>query len=161
MRRWAMAPVVALLVLPAAGCEDLLFDDPEHLYNGPPMVEFAPVLPAGSYARTVTFNATATADQTTTVRVNYIATTPSGGVTGQIMRAASSTAQEGTHYRFTGGNTYTIAAGTNSADVPIEVLASGLAPGESVTLVLELAPGSNFEVSENYMQFTLTLRRTS
>jgi hypothetical protein len=160
MKRWAMAPVVALLVLPAAGCEDLLFDDPEHTYNGPPTVEFAPVLPAGTYARTVTFNASATANQTTTVRVNYIAATPSG-VSGQIARAANSTAVEGTHYRFTGGNTYTIASGTNSADVPIEVLAGGLAPGQTVTLVLELSPGSGFEVSENYRTFTLTLRRTS
>lgn len=161
MKRWAIAPFLALLLLPAAGCEDLLFDDPEHTYNGPPTVEFAPVLPAGTYARTVTFTASASANQTTTVRVNYITAAASAGVTGQIMRAANSTAQEGTHYRFNGGDTYTIAAGAYSVDIPIEVLAGGLAPGQTVTLVLELAPGSGFEVSQNYKTFTLTLRRTS
>lgn len=160
MKRLAMAPVLALLLLPAAGCEDILFDDAEHVYDGPPTVEFAPVLPAGSYARTVTFTSTATANQTTSVRVNYIAASP-GSVSGEITRAANSTAVEGTHYRFTSGNTYSMSAGTWSADVPIEVLANGFAPGQSVTLVLELAPGSGFQVSENYKQFTLTLRRSS
>jgi hypothetical protein len=161
MKRWMMIPAVALLLVPTAGCEDLLFDDPEHVYNGPPTVEFAPVLPAGSYARTVTLGATAPSNATTNVRVNYIAAAPSSNVTGDIMIASSSTAQEGTHFRFTGGRTYTIPAGANFVDVPIEVLASGFARGQSVTLLLELAPGSNFQVSENYKQFTLTLRRSS
>jgi hypothetical protein len=160
MKRWAMAPVLALLVLPAAGCEDLLFDDPEHTYDGPPTVEFAPVLPAGTYARTISFTPTATENQTTAVRVNFIAAAPAS-VSGEVVRSASSTAVEGTHYRFTSGSAYSMAAGTWAADVPIEVLASGFAPGESVTLVLELAPGSGFEVSENYKQFTLTLERSS
>jgi hypothetical protein len=161
MKRWTIIPAVALLLLPTAGCEDLLFDDPEHVYNGPPTVEFAPVLPAGTYARTVTLGATAPSNATTNVRVNYIAAASTGNVSGDIMVVSSSTAQEGTHFQFTGGKTYTIPAGSNFVDVPIEVLASGFDAGESVTLVLELAPGSNFQVSENYKQFTLTLRRSS
>jgi len=160
MKRLALAPVLVLLLLPIAACEDLLFDDPEHVYSGPPTVEFAPVLPAGNYTRTITFSSTATADQNTNVRVNFIATSASGA-SGEIMREASSTAQEGTHYRFTSGSSYSIATGSWFVDVPIEVLSSGLTPGQSVTLVLELAPGQGFEVSEKYKQFTLTLRRTS
>jgi hypothetical protein len=95
------------------------------------------------------------------VRVNYIAAAPSGNVTGTIVREGSSTAVEGTHYRFTAGSGYTIAAGTNFVDVPIEVMRSGFSVGQSVTLVLELEPGQGFGVSENYKRFTLTLRRTS
>jgi hypothetical protein len=160
MKRLLKISVLALLVLPAVGCEDVLFDDPDHVYNGPPQVEFAPVLPAGNYTRTITFTATSTTNQTTTVRVNYIAATPSADVGGQITRVSTSTAVEGTHYRFTGGNTYTIKAGSNFVDVPIEVLAAGFASGASVTLVLELAPGTGFEVAEKYKRFTLTLRRS-
>jgi hypothetical protein len=159
MKRFAMAPVLVLLLATTA-CEDLLFDDPEHTYNGPPTVEFAPNLPAGNYTRTITFSATATANQNTNVRVNYIATA-SNGVSGEIMRDAASTAQEGTHYRFTSGTGWSIPAGEWSVNVPIEVLSSGLNPGQTVTLILELAPGQGFEVSEKYKRFTLTLRRTT
>ena len=161
MKRLIMAPVLALLLLPAAACEDILFDDPENIYNGPPMVEFAPVLPAGSYARTITFTRTATANQNTSVRVNYIAPSPSSNVAGEITRVSTSTAVEGTHYSFPNGSSYTIAAGSNSVDVPIEVLAAGFTPGQSVSLVLELAPGQGFQVSENYKRFTFTLRRSN
>jgi hypothetical protein len=162
MRRWVIAPVLAVLILPTMACEDLLFDDPEHVYSGPPMVEFAPVVPSGSYTRTVTLGATATSNTMTTVRVNYIAAPPSSAVNGQIIREGTSTAVEGEHYRFASGSgAYTIAAGTNFADVQIEVLADGFDAGESVTLVLELADAESFEVSENYKLFTLTLRKSS
>ena len=160
MKRWLKVPVLALLVLPAVGCEDVLFDDPDHVYSGPPQVEFAPVLPAGNYTRTITFTATATANQTTSVRVNYISAAPPADVGGDITRVSTSTAVEGTHYRFTSGNRYTIKAGSNSVDVPIEILAAGFAPGASVTLVLELVPGTGFEVAEKYKRFTFTLRRS-
>ena len=161
MKRFTIVPVLALLVLPVVGCEDVLFDDPEHLYDGPPQVEFAPVLPAGNYARTITFTATATTNLPTSVRVNYIAAPPSADIGGDITRVSTSTAVEGTHYRFVSGNHYTIKAGSNSVDVPIEVLAAGFAPGASVTLVLELSPGTGFEVAEKYKRFTFTLRRSS
>jgi hypothetical protein len=161
MNRRLLIPVLALAALPLVGCEDVLFDDPQQIYDGPAQVEFAPVLPAGNYARTITFTSTATANQTTTVRVNYIAAAPSSDVAGDITRVSTSTAVEGTHFRFTSGSHYTIKAGTNSVDVPIEVLAAGFAPGASVTLVLELAPGSGFEVASKYNRFTLTLRRSS
>jgi hypothetical protein len=153
------ASVLALMVLPTVGCEDILFDDPEHVYNGPPVVEFAPVLPAGNYTRPVTLARSATADTTITVRVNYVAAAPASNVSGEITRVSTSTAVEGTHYRFTSGSQYTIQAGSNFVDVPIEVLAAGLAAAQTVTLVLELAPGNGFQVSEKYKRFTLTLRR--
>jgi hypothetical protein len=160
MKLRTMAPVLALLVLPTTACEDILFDDPEHVYDGPPVVEFAPVLPAGNYTRTVTLARTATDNVMTTVRVNYVSAAPTGNVTGEITSVNTSTAVDGTHYRFTSGSHYTIAAGSNFVDVPIEVLAAGLAPEQSVTLVLELLPGDAFQVSEKYSRFTLTLRRS-
>ena len=161
MKRLLKISVLALLVLPAVGCEDVLFDDPDHVYSGPPQVEFAAVTPAGNYTRTITFAATATTNQTTVVRVNYISAAPPADVSGDITRVSTSTAVEGTHYRFTSGARYTIKAGSLSADVPIEVLAAGFAPGASVTLVLELSPGTGFEVAQKYKRFTLTLRRSS
>jgi len=161
MKRSAIAPVLALLVLPLTACEDILFDDPEHTYSGPPMVEFAPVLPAGNYTRTITFTRTATTNQNTTVRVNFITAQSSSGVTGAITRMSTSTAVEGTHYRFTSGANWSIAAGAYFVDVPIEVLATGLTPGQTVSLVLELTPGQGYDVSAKYKTFTLTLRRTT
>ena len=160
MKRLLMIPVLALLVLPVVGCEDVLFDDPEHVYSGPPQVEFAPVNPAGNYARTITFTTTATANQPTSVKVNYIAAPPSADVSGDITRVSTSTAVEGTHYRFTSGSRYTIKADSNSVVVPMEILAAGFAPGASVTLILELVPGTGFEVAEKYKRFTFTLRRS-
>ena len=160
VKRWAMAPVLVLLVLSTAACEDLLFDDPSQIYEGPPTVEFAPVLPSGNYTRTVEIDAGSTSNVMTTVRVNYIANPPSSDVSGQIMREGSSTAVEGTHYRFaSGSNSYTIASGTNFVDIQIEVMGSGFADGESQILVLELADGADFEVSENYKTFTLELEK--
>jgi len=161
MKRLQIVPVLALLVMPVVGCEDILFDDAQHIYDGPPQVEFAPVLPAGTYTRTITFTSTATTNQTTTVKVNYIAAAPPADVGGDISRVSTSTAVEGTHFRFTSGSHYTIKAGSNSVDVPIEVLAAGFAPGASVTLVLELAAGTGFQVATKYSRFTLTLRKSS
>ena len=158
MKRLLIVPVLALLVLPVVGCEDILFDDVQHTYDGPPQVEFAPVLPAGTYTRTITLAST---NQTTTVKVNYIAAAPSADVAGDITRVSTSTAVEGTHFRFTSGSHYTIKAGSNSVDVPIEVIAGGFAVGASVTLVLELTAGTGYQVATKYGRFTLTLRRTS
>ena len=161
--RWRsrLIPALALIALTSTGCEDVLFDDPEHEFNGPPMVEFAPVLPAGNYTRTITFTRTATTDQTATLRVNYIGEAPAADVTGTVTRAGTSTAVQGTHYQITGGGSYTIGAGTNFVDIPVQVLNAGLQPGQTVTLVLELVPGTGFQVSEKYKRFTLTLRRTT
>jgi hypothetical protein len=157
-----MAPVLGLFLLPTTACEDLLFDDPSHTYDGPPVVEFAPVIPAGNYSRTITFSATEITNQTVNVRVNYIAKPSSTALTGEITREVSSTAVEGTHYRFTSGSgSYTIPAGGSFVDVPIEFIGAGLDPGESVTLVLELVPGADFGVSENYKQFSFTVRKSS
>jgi hypothetical protein len=161
MKRLAIAPVLALLVLPMTACEDLLFDDPEHTYSGPPLVEFAPVLPAGNYVRTITFTRTATANQNTNVRVNFITAQASNGVSGTLTRVSTSTAVEGTHYRFNSGAHWSIAAGAYFVDVPIEVLSSGLTPGQTVSLVLELTAGQGYDVSARYKTFTLTLRRTT
>lgn len=160
MKRLLIVSALALLVLPASACNDILFEDPEHVYDGPPVVEFGPALPAGNYVRTITLSGAAPANQTTNVRVNYVAASPSSNVTGEIVRAGNSTAVEGTHYRFPGGSSWTIAAGTNSVDVPIEVLSAGFNAGQSVTLVLELAPGQGYGVNTKYRTFTLTLRRT-
>ena len=160
-RRMWVAPLMMIMAIGTTGCEDLLFDDPEHVYNGPPVVEFAPVLPAGNYARTITFTRTATSDQTSTVRVNYISEPPSSDITGTITRVGTSTAVQGTHYNITGGGNYTIAAGSNFVDIPIQILNAGFTPGQSVTLVLELTPGTGFGVSEKYKRFTFTLRRNA
>lgn len=160
MKRTAIAPMLAAVVLATVSCEDILFDDPQHIYDGPAMVEFAPVLPAGSYTRTITFASSSTTNQNVSVRVNYIAVPPTADVSGDFTRATTSTAVEGTHYRIPGGNRYTIPSGGNSVNVAIELLAAGLANGATATLVLELLPGQGFQVSEKYKRFTITLRKS-
>jgi hypothetical protein len=155
-----MIPTLLAGVVAASGGCDLLMDETDHTFNGPPTVEFAPVLPSATYALTVTFPDGATTSQTVNVRVNYISAPPSANVTGEFAAVGTTTAVEGTHYRLPNGNSYVIAAGANSVDIPIELLGAGLADGANVTLVLELMPGSGFEVSENYKRFTVTSRKT-
>jgi len=160
MNRRTIQGLLVGTVLVLSGC-DALFQDPDHEYGGPAQVEFAPVLPSGAYTRTVTFQAGNNAVQRTTVRVNYIAPPPRSAVMGGIRLSEGSAAGHGTHFRMPEGWQYTIAPGTNSVDVPVELLGSGLSNGGSITLVLELAPGEGFQVAERYKRFTITVRKNA
>lgn len=156
MSRWiTTAALAGLVVGGTAACSDLLFDEADHSYDGPPLVEFAPDLPEGDYSVEVGFAADSEETETVTVTVQYVSAPPEADVTGELAEGEGTTAVEGEHYALTDDGGYTIAAGRNSADVQVELLGAGLENGQTVSLVLELTDGDGFQVSENYDRFEI------
>ena len=155
-RRVIRLLLVAGFALAATSC-DSIFEPRDHVYDGPPLVEFAPVLPAGNYTRSVSFPAGSTATNAVNVTVQYIGPPPSSNVSGTF--TVGGTAVRDTHYSVA-STTYTIAAGSNSVSIPISILGGGLANGQSVSLLLELVPG-DVGVSENYKQFTISATKAA
>jgi hypothetical protein len=152
--------MVVLMVLTAA-C-DSPFEARDHLYDGPDVVEFRPVVATGSFTDQVDVPAGAEAPVTSSVQVQYIsATPPDSPVTGEISILPSSTASEGQHVRFPEGRSWNIPAGGAFVDVPVELLPVALADGQSVTLVLELQDGTGYRASPNHRQFTFILTKAA
>lgn len=141
-------------LLAATGCDSLL-EPRDHTYDGPPVVEFAPVLPDGTYTLSVSFAAASTETRAVTARVQYVGSAPEREITGEFTVGDGSTGVEGTHFTIPGGKRFTIAAGSNHADIPVQLHGAALEPGETVTIVLELVPGDEIGVSENYKRFTI------
>lgn len=158
MRRFTSFLLLGGLGASSASC-DALLEPRDHAYDGPPVIEFAPVLPSGDYSRQVTFPPGSTAPENVTVRVQYVGPPPDNEVNGEFALGASTTAVSGTHFTMPTG--YTIPAGENRVDVVLELNSAALAADESVTIVLELTPGQDFDVSENYKQFTITLHKAA
>jgi len=150
---------IALLAV-AASCSDLLFEDRDQIYDGPPVVEFGPTLPAGSYSQSVTFPADSDQSTTVSIRVNYIAAPPESSINGSF-QVSGGDAVDGTHYSLPEGTTFTIPAGENSTDIQVQLLGSGLSNGESVSLTLELQEGQDYEVSANYKEFQISASKES
>lgn len=150
--------LVAGVVLTAPSCDSIL-ESRDHTYDGPPLVEFGPVLPAGTYTLPVSLAANSVEEVPVSVRVNYVGPSPKQNVTGTFTLASGTTATEGTHFTVSGGKSYTISAGTNSTDILITVHGGAVQNGETVTIVLELDPGQAFIVSENYKQFTISVSK--
>lgn len=151
--RTILSSLVAGVVVTTAACDTLL-EPRDHVYDGPPVIEFAPVLPSGAYSVAVDFAAGADETREVTVGVQYVGPPPESDVTGQFALGSGTTAVEGTH--FTAPDGFTIAAGSNRTDVAVELDAGAFEDGESVEVVLELTTDGGVEVSENYRQFTIT-----
>lgn len=160
MSRWMSMPLLTVLAAGAAACE-LPFDEADNVYDGPPLVEFAPVMPEGSYSVGIDFGAGSDETRTVTVRVQYISAPPAADVTGEIMIADGSSAVEGEHYALPDGTDYTIPAGQNAAEVRVDLLGRGLDDGQSVVLVLDLVEGEGFDVSPNHKQFQITASKAT
>lgn len=159
MRHQILKPLlVAGVAFAVSSCNGIL-EPTNHAYDGPPVVEFAPVLPAGNYTMSVSVPSNSTADQTVSVGVNYVGPSPSHDVTGSFTLASGTTAVEGTHFTVS-SKTYTISSGSNSTTIPVTIHGGALQNGGSATIVLELAaPGSGVGVSANYKQFTISISK--
>jgi hypothetical protein len=150
--------LLAGVALAASSCDGIL-EPRSHVYDGPPVVEFAPVMPAGTYTLPVSLVANSAEDREVSVRVNYIGSPPRQNVTGAFTLASGTTAAEGTHFTIPAGKSYTIPAGSNRTEVPITIHGGALENGQSMTIVLELVPGDNVGVSENYKRFTIAMSK--
>ena len=129
---------IAILGLLLTGCDDL-FDkgDAEAVYDGPDVVEFAPL------------QSEVVAGATRTIKVQLIS---SEGLASSDLSIAfsvdgGSTAVEGTHFNVVTPSPVTISAGTAATDVVIETIA-GSAPNR-VRLTLNLEGGSGVQASPN------------
>lgn len=155
MTRSIIRGLALAVALGGLACDDgLLFEDPDHTYDGPPLVEFAPTLPGGTYRVEVTFAEDSGEAETVSVGVQYVGEPPQSAVNGSFSIAGGN-AVEGEHYTLPEGSSFTIPAGENRTDVPVELLGAGLANGEAVALTLELADGEAYEVSANYSEFQI------
>lgn len=159
MHRHASRLLLAALVVGSAGCSDILFEDPDKTYDGPAVVEFAPVLPDGTYVRRISFPAGSSATQGVNVGVNYVASPPSSAVNGEVAVASGTTAVEGEDFVLSARG-FTIPAGENVGTIPVEVRAAGLDDGETVSIILELQEGSGFQVSPNYRTFEIRVSKS-
>jgi hypothetical protein len=74
----------------------------------------------------------------------------------------STTAQEGTHFRFLNSeNRVSFPANSSIAHLRIEAMAENLVPGQSTTLVLELTDGDPLSPSENYKWYRIIIRKAA
>lgn len=157
--RSPLCGVFALLALVA--CESPV-EGRDHVYDGPNLVEFAPAMPAGNYTRQVGVPATALDPVSSTVRVHFLsAAAPESDVSGDLVVITGSTAVEGEHYRFPGGQSWTVAAGTVYTDVSFQLLPAGLEAGQTVSLILGLQDGTNYQASPNHKQFTIVFAKAN
>lgn len=151
--------LVAGLALAVTACDSLM-EPRDHEFDGPSTVEFAPVLPSGSYTLSVELDAGSTQDETVDVGVNYIGPPPSSAVSGSVSVTGESSAVEGTHVTLSDQGGYTIASGENTTDVPVTIHGDALADGEAVTAVLELSADGDVEVAANYDSFTIEISKS-
>lgn len=151
-------PLLALvLAIALAGCSDVLFDELDKTYDGTPMLEFAPVMPDGTYVQRVTFAAGSTDSETVHVRINYLADSATSSVDGEVAVGSETTATDGEHYSLS--TAFSIPAGENRTTLPVEVLGAGLEDGETVSLFLEIQANGGVQVSPNYSTFEIRVTK--
>lgn len=134
--------IIALLPLLLTGCLNDLFDkgDTEKVYDGPPLLEFAPLQQEVNLT-----------DGTATVAVQLIGEQRDSGLAVSFSVNGSSTAVAGTHYNITTSSPVTIAAGTSAVNIEIELIDGSLASG-SVNLILDLEGADGVNADPNLDQ---------
>ena len=135
--------LLALLPLMFLGCDDL-FDvgDTDKVYDGPPLLGFFPLQQEVNQD-----------DGTFTVEVQLIAEQRTSDLPVTFSVNGSSTAVAGTHYNIVTPSPVTIAAGTSSVDIEIELIDGSLAAGaSSVTFILDLEGSTDVQADPNLDQ---------
>lgn len=135
--------IFALLPLMFLGCDDL-FDvgDTDKVYDGPPLLGFFPLQQEVNQD-----------DGTFTVEVQLIAEQRTSDLPVNFTVNGSSTAVAGTHYNIVTPSPVTIAAGTSTVDIEIELIDGSLAAGAaSVTLILDMVGTNDVQADPNLDQ---------
>lgn len=135
--------ILALLPLMFLGCDDL-FDvgDTDKVYDGPPLLGFFPLQQEVNQD-----------DGTITIEVQLIAEQRTSDLSVNYTVNGSSTAVAGTHYNIVTPSPVTIAAGTSTVDIEIELIDGGLAAGDdAVTLVLDMVGTDDVQADPNLDQ---------
>lgn len=144
--------LIILLVLPLllTGCLNDLFDkgDVEKTYDGPTVVGFFPLQREARLTNTTT----------TSVQVQLIGEQRTSDLQVSYTVSGSSTAVAGTHYTITSPSPVTIAAGTSTVNIGINLIPGSLAAGQSGVLILELQGGQGVEASANLATARVIIR---
>lgn len=136
--------LIALLIpLLFVSCDDL-FDkgDVEKKFDGPAQIEFKPLQQEANQA-SGSFDVT----------IQLIGEQRDTDLTVSFTVDGSSTAVEGTHYSLN-GTSGTIAAGTSSVEITIDLIDGNLAAGEEVELILNLQDADGVTAAPNLDQST-------
>lgn len=134
--------IAILIPLLFAGC-DGLFDegDVEKTFEGPPQVALFPLEQEVSEI-----------DGSTSVEIQLIGEPQNSDITVTVTADGASTAQAGVHYNIA-SNDVTIAGGTSTVDLPIEILDSGAFTSGEVQLILNIdAASGGLEIAPNLDQ---------
>lgn len=136
--------IIALLIpLLFVSCDDL-FDkgDVEKKFDGPAQVEFKPLQQEADQA-----------DGSFDVTIQLIGEARDSDLSVSFNVDGSSTAVEGTHYNLN-GTSATIASGSYSVDVTIDLINGVLSPGDEVSLILNLKDADGVIAAPNLDQST-------
>jgi hypothetical protein len=143
--------LIILLVLPLllTGCLNDLFDkgDVEKTYDGPTVVGFFPLQREATLASGATF-----------VQVQLIGEQRTADLAVSYTVSGTSTAVAGTHYTITSPSPVTIAAGTSTVNIGINLIAGSIAAGQNRVLVLELQGGEGVDASANLATARVIIR---
>lgn len=143
--------LIILLVLPLllTGCLNDLFDkgDVEKTYDGPTVVGFFPLQREATLA-----------SGATSVQVQLIGEQRTSDLAVSYTVSSTSTAVAGTHYTITSPSPVTIAAGTSTVNIGINLIAGSLGAGQSGVLILELQGGDGVEASANLATARVIIR---
>ncbi len=151
-----------LVLLLSSGFISGCFEDEDHRYDGPVVIEFAPTPGTsggnGAKVRTVTIPAANNGTVNVAVKVQLVG--PWQSSDANVPFEVSGTAVRGTNYEIN-GNAVTIPANSSSADINIAVNGGSLTPGQSRTIILTLTNGGTFAPSENYKTYTVTIAKSA
>ncbi|MBD3616389.1 MAG: DUF4843 domain-containing protein [Gracilimonas sp.] len=140
--------LIALLIpLLFVSCDDL-FDkgDVEKTYDGPAQLEFKTLQQEVDQA-----------DGSFDVTIQLIGEQRDADLNVSFTVDGSSTAVEGTHYTLN-GTSATIAAGTSSASITIDLIDGAQAAGEEETLILNLQDSGDVTAAPNLDQATIFIQ---
>lgn len=134
--------LIALLIpLMFISCDDWFDEgDVEKVFDGPAQLEFKPLEQEVNQA-SGTFDVT----------IQLIGEQKDSDMTVSFTVDGSSTAIAGTHYSLN-GTSGTIAAGTSSVDITIDLIDGNLASGEEVSLILNLQDADGAAAAPNLDQ---------
>ncbi|MGN8226348.1 hypothetical protein [Gracilimonas sp. BCB1] len=137
------ALILVLIPLLFVSC-DSLFDkgDVEGKFNGPAQIEFKP-LQQEANQNSGSFD----------VAIQLIGKQRGSDLPVSFNVDGSSTAVEGTHYNIS-STSATIASGTSTVSVTIDLIDGNLAAGEEVTLILNLEDAGDVTAAPNLDQST-------
>jgi hypothetical protein len=143
--------LIILLVLPLllTGCLNDLFDkgDVEKTYDGPTVVGFFPLQREATLA-----------SGATSIQVQLIGEQRTSDLAVSYTVSGSSTAVAGTHYTITSPSPVTIAAGTSTVNIGINLIAGSIAAGQNRVLILELQGGEGVDASANLATARVIIR---